>query len=54
MTKYELLRNKIDNLRRGLGVRNLTAESIRFWESVLHQLEAKFETMTIEEAGQEV
>lgn len=52
MTKYEHLRNKIDNLRRGLGVRNLTAESIRFWESVLHQLEAKLENMTISEAGE--
>lgn len=50
MTKYELLRNKIDNLRRGLAVRNLTAESIRFWESVLHQLESKIENMSIEEA----
>lgn len=54
MTKYEHLRNKIDNLRRGLGIRKLTAESVRFWESVLHQLEAKLDRMTISEAGQEV
>jgi hypothetical protein len=54
MTKYEHLRNKIDNLRRGLAVRNLTAESIRFWESVLHQLESKIDRMSIEEAGETV
>lgn len=54
MTRYEQLKNRIDNLERGIESRNLKGKTRLFWVSRLLILQLQLEEMTIEEAGQEV
>lgn len=54
MTNYELMKNRIDNLERGLKVRKLKSSLKRFWKSRLIVLQLQLNEMTIEEAEKSI
>ena len=50
MNNYELMKNRIDNLERGLNVRKTKSSVRRFWHFVKKNLKNKLLEMPIEEA----
>lgn len=50
MTNYELMKNRIDNLERGLEVRKMKKKTFSFWNDVKNSLIKNLNEMTIEEA----
>lgn len=54
MTRYEQMKNRIDNLERGLKVRKLKSSLKRFWKSRLIVLQLQLNEMTIEEAEKSI
>lgn len=50
MTRYEQMKNRIDNLERGLKVRKMKKKTLSFWNNVKNSLIENLNEMTIEEA----
>lgn len=54
MTNYELMKNRIDNLERGLKVRKMKKKTLSFWNNVKNSLIENLNEMTIEEAEKSI
>lgn len=54
MTRYELLKQRLDNLDRGLMVREMSEEMFLFWNNIYNQLVDVIESMSVAEAIEEV
>ena len=50
MTRFEQMKNRNDNLERGLQVRELDEWEVVYWHRVKTMLENQLNKMTIEEA----
>ena len=50
MTKYEQMKNRIDNLERGLKIRKMKKKTLSFWNDVKNSLIKNLNEITIEEA----
>lgn len=50
MTRFEQMKNRIDNLERGIESRNLKGKTRLFWVSRLLILQLQLAEMTIEQA----
>lgn len=54
MTRYELLKQRLDNLDRGLMVREMSEEMFLFWNDIYNKLVEAIENMSVAEAIEEV
>lgn len=54
MTRYEMMKTRLDNLDRGLMVREMSEEMFLFWNDIYNQLVEVIENMTMAEAIEEV